>query len=264
MKVSLLRHIHPYWLALLVTLPLGAETATLETVQKSAGEWLKVRAETARLDTEWTTQRELLDSMAHGLAERAQTIEARRDYLRSKGAKDREDIASLEASNKTTSAGLQSLDEQLKAMSVRLLQLRPSLPPRLSTALELAYKSLATPEPTLGERMQLTMMVLNRCMQFNRSIICEDELLKLTSDGSARQLEVIYWGLSQGYALDRAGGKVWLGSPGASGWQWEPVPDPSALGRVARLISIYHGKEEPAFVELPASLRQPAVASLKK
>ena len=74
-------------LASLCTALHAAEAPSLEAVEKSAGDWLKVRAETARLETEWVTQRQLLDSMVHGLDERAQTLETKRDYLRVKTAK---------------------------------------------------------------------------------------------------------------------------------------------------------------------------------
>ncbi len=263
MNVALFRYVSRLWLLALLAGSLhGAESASLETVEKSAGDWLKVRAETARLETEWTTQRQLLDSMVHGLTERAQALEVKRDYLRTKTAKDRDDLAALENSNKTATAGLQSVEEQLKATSAQLLQLRRSLPPRLSDALAMSYKSLAETELTLGVRMQLTMTMLNRCQQFNRSITCEEEILKLGGDGSARQLEVIYWGLSHGYALDRSAGKVWFGSPGPEGWQWAPVAD--AADHVTRLIAIYRGKSEPEFVEVPVSLTNKSVATLKK
>ena len=260
MTLPLFRRVHHHWLlALLGTVPLCAEPSPLELVGKSAEDWLKVRAETARLETEWSSQKQLLDSLVHGLEERAQSLEVKRDYLRAKTAKDREDIAALEASNQTASVGLSAVEEELKAVSPRLLQLRASLPPRLSEALEMSYKSLAAAELTLSERMQLTMTVLNRCLQFNRSIICEDQILTLGTEGQARQMEVIYWGLSHGYALDRVAGKVWLGSPGPAGWQWEPIPE--AADRVAKLIAIYRGKGEPEFIEVPVSTKKQPIAT---
>ena len=263
MNVPLFRYVSCLWLLVLLSGALhGAETASLETVEKAAGDWLKVRAETSRLETEWTTQRQLLDSMVHGLTERAQSLEVKRDYLRTKTAKDRDDLAALENSNKAATAGLQSVEVQLKATSMQLLQLRRSLPPRLSDALAMSYKSLAEADLTLGVRMQLTMTILNRCQQFNRSITCEEEILSLSGEGTARQLEVIYWGMSHAYALDRSAGKVWFGSPGPEGWQWEPIAD--AADRVAKLMAIYRGKSEPEFVEVPVGLKSKSVAPLKK
>ena len=249
-------------LLLLCTVPLVAETPTLDTVEKSAGDWLKVRAETNRLETEWDSQRQLLDSMVHGVEARATTLEAKRDFLRAATAKDRDEMTALESANKSATSGLETVDAQLKATDARLLLVRPSLPPRLSAALELPYKSLAGSQLTVGERMQLTVTVLNRCLQFNRSIACEDEVLEVGPDRGARQLEVIYWGLSHGYALDRPAGKVWYGSPGPEGWHWEPVPEMAE--KVASLIAAYHGKTDPAFVDVPVTLKKELSAPAQK
>lgn len=228
----------------------GAERDTINVVGTATTEWVKTRLETARLETEWRTQRPLLESTVNGLAERAQTLETKRDYVLAKTASEREELARLEAASQAATAGLLAVDERAKAMSGRLLQLRRALPPRLSEALEMSYRSLAATGLSTGERMLLNMTVLNRCGQFNRSITCEKEILELGEGKNARLYEVVYWGLSHGYALDRSSGQAWLGSPGPSGWQWELRPD--SAKPLARLIAIYQGQADPEFVSLPA------------
>jgi hypothetical protein len=238
-----------------VFLPLtpAAEPDAVETVEQAATQWVKTRAETSRIQTEWSSQQQLLESMVNGLTERAQTLENKRDYLQAKTAKDREEIAQLETTNKATTDAMDAMETHLRELDAQLLQLRPSLPPRLSEALELSYRSLAAKELTVSERMQLTMTVLNRCVQFNRSITCEEEVLKLGGAGNGQLVDVIYWGLSHGYALDRTTGSAWFGSPGAQGWQWEPVAD--GAKPVGQLIAIYRSKGEPDFVAVPGRLK---------
>jgi hypothetical protein len=248
--------------AVLCSVSLHAESNPIEAVEKAAGEWVRSRAETSRVQQEWAAQRQILESMVNALNERAQTLEARRDYLQVKTAKDREDLARQEATNNTATTGMQTTETQLKSLGAQLLQLRPSLPPRLSTALELPYKSLAATELSVSERMQVTMTVLNRCIQFNRGITSEQELLNPGGEKNEQLLEVIYWGLSHGYALDRAKGKAWFGSPGAGGWQWEPVPE--GAQRVAELLAVYQSKSEPVFVEVPARLKGASADSPRK
>ncbi len=251
------------WLGglLLCSAVLHAESNSIEAVEKAAGEWVKARAETSRIQNEWSTQRQLLESTVNGLNERAQTLETRRDYLQAKTAKDRDELAKLEAATSVAAAGMQATEAKLKALDARLLQLRPSLPPRLSAALELPFKSLTSTELTTGERMQMTMTVLNRCTQFNRGINSEEELLSPGGEMNTQLLEVIYWGMSHGYALDRTKDKAWFGSPGTAGWQWESLPD--GAKRVAELIAIYQGKGEPVFVEVPGRLKSPSSDSAK-
>jgi len=237
-------------------LPLRAGPDSVEALEKAAGDWVKARAEAARIDSEWRSQQPLLTSMVGGFAERATSLEARRDYLVAKTARDREEISALQAANNTSAEGLAATEAQLKAMAGRLLELRPSLPPRLSEALELPYRSLAGAGLAPGERAQLVMTVLNRCTQFNRTITCEEEMLTPEPGRPPQLLEVIYWGLSHAYALDRPAARAWFGSPGPSGWQWEPLA--GGAEPVVRLIEVYRGKVEPRFIEIPARLGHPA------
>ena len=237
---------------------LGAETTPLDTVQKSAAEWVKVRLETVRQETDWQNQRPLVEATVAGLTERAQQLDEKRDLLQSKTAKDRDELAALGKTEGAERAALQAAEPRARALTARLVSLRPLLPPRLSAALELPYQSLANPQLNLGEQMQLNVAVLNRCQQFNRNVSCDEELVRVDAGANPRLLEVIYWGLSHGYALDRKAGRAWLGRPGPQGWQWEPRPE--AAPAVARLIAVYRDQAEPELVAVPAQLVHPAPA----
>jgi len=256
MKVPLLRHARIFApLCLVAALGAAPDADPLKSGEKAAGEWIRTRLETARLDSEWLSERPLLESTVDGLRERAATLEEKRDHLTAKTAKDREDADAMRAKNKAAADDLGTAEARLKALVGKLAELRPMLPPRLSAALELPYRSLANPGLSVGERMQLTITVLNRCSQFNRSVTCGEEVLSIEGEQGAKSLQVIYWGLSHAYALDQATGRAWYGSPGPRGWQWDPRPD---AGRpVARLIAVYTDKADPDFVAVPASLGRP-------
>ena len=79
-----------------------------------------------------------------------------------------------------------------------------------------------------------------------------DVVLTIEGESGATSYEVIYWGLSHGYALDRAAGKVWLGSPGPKGWRWEAHAE--ATHQVVELLAVFKDKAEPEFAPVPAKL----------
>ncbi|HWA27669.1 MAG TPA: DUF3450 family protein [Lacunisphaera sp.] len=224
-------------------------------VEKVATEWVKTRAETVRLETEWGGQQMMLKSMVEAIDQRTKIIQEKKAHLDAQTAQDREELDTLARKNDIARAGLETAEERLKQTAKDLLALRPFLPPRLSTALDLAYQSIADPSLAVGDRMQHTMTILNRCLQFNRTITAADEVLAIPGEAAPKSLEVIYWGLSHGYALDRAAGKVWLGTPGSQGWQWEAQP--GAAAPVAKLLAIASDKADPEFVVVPAKLGHP-------
>jgi hypothetical protein len=186
------------------------------------------------------------------MTERAQVLEERRASLGAKTARDRNEIETAQNSTQAAAAAMEAADAHLKGLRDQLVQLRPSLPPRLSEALELAFRSLAAADLSPSERMQATMTVLNRCAQFNRTVTYCDEVLAIEGEPGAKSYEVIYWGLSHGYALDRAARKVWLGSPGQKGWRWEARAE--ATRQVIGLIAVLKDKAEPEFAAVPARI----------
>lgn len=247
-----------HWLVLasfvLPTVLPAAEDAVAR-VEKVAVEWVKTRAETVRLETEWSGQGTMLKAMVEAVDQRTQVLQEKKRHLEAQTAQDREELGSLGRKNDVARAGLDAAEARLKQTARDLQALRPFLPPRLSTALDLAYQSIADPGLAVGDRMQHTMTILNRCLQFNRAITASDEVLTVPGESAPKSLEVIYWGLSHGYALDRAAGKAWLGSPGPQGWQWEAQP--AAAAQVARLIAIASDKGDPEFIVVPAKLGHP-------
>ena len=227
-------------LAILLVLatPLVYAVDALEEADKSAGEFVKLQVENARLETEWRSQRALLESLVNAHQERAASLEEKRELTKAKTAKDREDLDALRAR-------IQSANDDIRV-------LRPSLPPHLSEALEMAYRTLAGTEAPVSERLQQAMNVLNRCAQFNRMVVVGEDVLTLEGEPPEKSLVVIYWGLSHGYAVDHAARKAWLGSPGPAGWQWEARPE--AFGGVVKLIAIANDKADPTYVAVPATV----------
>lgn len=238
--------------ALTVGTCLRAEPDPLDAVEKSTAQWIELRAETVRLATGWQTEQRLLESTVRALEDRAKAAEEERDLAKAKSAKDLEDMESLDARVKASALDQQHFETRLAAINQRLLALRDQLPPRLADALSVSFTSLSGSELSPGERIQLTVSVLNRCAQFNRMITGGDEVLRVDGSGDGRMFEVIYWGLSHGYAVDRAARRAWYGSPGPQGWHWESRDD---LAEPAlELIAIFNDHSDPAFVAAPARI----------
>lgn len=225
----------------------------LREVGQTASEWVKTRAETVRIENAWTQDRVLLASTLNGLKERAARLKDRQDHLLAATAEERAEQAALNAKLTESRESLRATESRLHALTEQIVNLRPQLPPRLADALEMSYRSLANSEASPGERMQLVMTVLNRCAQFNLTITHGEEVLTLEGEPGPKAVDVIYWGLSHGYALDRAGGKAWLGTPGSGRWQWEPLP--GAAPAVAELMAIRLDEADPQLVTIPARLK---------
>lgn len=240
---------------LLSIIPLrAAAPESIDTVQQIATQWTQIRAETVRLQSDWLWQREVLQSTVAAQKDKAQLLEEKYQVLEDKGKAGREELAQLEHNNALATQALSRAQDQLAHLATQLLELRPKLPPRLSTALELPFRTLSDTSLSNAQRAQQVFNILNRSSQFNKTITYGEEPLLVPGNTNPRLLEVIYWGLASGYALDRPAGLAYIGSPGAQGWQW--VAAPEITKPLSAVIGMYRDKADPETRELPAKLSQ--------
>jgi hypothetical protein len=234
--------------------------APLEDVQKMVTEWARVRAETVRIESDWSWQEALMQSTLDALQERAQQLGTKRTELEARTTGERRETAELVAGRQEMKEAEAEAMRHLRQLGERLARMRAWLPPRLSVALELPYRSLAVPDAGTGERMRYAMLILNRCAQFNRTVSLGEEMIT-AANGEKHLMEVVYWGLSHGYALDRIANEAYLGAPAESAWAW--TAQPGLAPQVSRLINASRDKAEPAFVIAPAQANDPAALNLK-
>ncbi len=234
----------------------GASTEPVDDLAKLSLDWVRIRAETVRAEQDWAGQRELLGSTVKAVEERAREMEAQRDLLQAKTATEQNELNSLEIENQRMAGHLDQLVARMTSVHEQIAHLRPRLPPKLSRALELPLLSLADPELPPGERMAHTMTVLNRCIQFNRTITFGEEVVEVPGGGDhPKLLQTVYWGLSHGYAYDKAARKAWFGAPGPQGWQWTDCPESESA--IRELIATFDEKAEPKYVPVPAAAGRP-------
>jgi Skp family chaperone for outer membrane proteins len=234
----------------------GAEPAEkpapVGAMREVVAEWARVRSEAIHLEESWRWERELLRSTQRALQQQVAKLEDESKALDASTSAERASLAEIAARNAAAEASLKAAGQRLQAISEQLRALRSWLPPRLSLALELPYRSLANPALGPTERMQYVTTVLNRCTQFDRTITYGEEVLAEPGEPEGRMVEAIYWGVSHAYALDRTAGRAYFGSPGPRGWAWEP--DPALVRPVTQLIAIYRDKADPETVAVPVRL----------
>lgn len=245
-------------IALLAAACLSAAFADdpLAPLGKVATEWVKTRDQTVKEQMEWASQRELLQTTVAALQERAQALEDQRDLLKARTARNRAELAAMEQENADCRQRLRASEDNLARVDAALVALRPQMPPRLASALTVAYQSLGDAKLGPSERMQVTIAFLTRCEQFDHTVTVGEEVLALQGEAQPRLVDSIYWGLSHGYAYERSSGRAWLGRPTAGGWQWEACPQ--AAGAVRTMLAASRDQAEPQFVEVAAQLGEGA------
>jgi hypothetical protein len=228
---------------------------SIESVEQAATEWARIRSEAVREEANWRWEKGLLEASLAALTERVRRLEEERDFLDTSTTNLRDSYVERGVEVQEALAVVTLGEEHCNDLSRRLIEMRPWLPPRLSQALEYAYRSLEDPTLSVGERLQTVSSVFNRCTRFNHAITYAEEMLDLDPQGAPRYVSVLYWGLSHGYALDSSDGSAFLGGPGPEGWAWEPRPEMAA--QVSDLMAVFHDRATPEFIAVPVRLQNP-------
>jgi hypothetical protein len=246
---------HANLLRLLVKLaafsPLVSFAGTpLGDVEVAAADWAHIEAESVKVEQEWSFGKPFLENLLAERNLRLKELNSKLLAARANGRKNAEDQAGSRERIEAAHAYLAAADVSLNETVAVLQASRSRLPPRLSDSLELSYRTMGEVERPISERWQAVTVIVNRCFQFNHTIVKAEELLQV--EGAApRLVETIYWGLAQGYALDRAENRAWRGSPEPGGWKWEPFDGQKPL---AHALAIYSERADPYFMPLDAKL----------
>jgi hypothetical protein len=219
---------------------------------EAAKKWAELRAETVRLESDWRWQKDVLLSTQEVLRRQADQLTAQRDLELAKQENARREREQLVEENAARRAQLALLEQELRIVSTRVLEMRRQLPPRLAEALEQAFVTLQRADLPVAERAQLLASIEARCAQFNRVVTYAEEVLPGPTGEGRHIHEVVYWGLAAGYALDRVGQRALRGQPGPEGWTWHLEPE--LVEPLQRLLAIYRDELPPTFVELPFQL----------
>lgn len=239
----------------LVVTPALPETAPhrVAAAQALVTQWAKIRHEQVRMESEWEGEKALLASTQAAMESRRQTLEDQKRTLLARARVRDGSQNELVAQNRAAEAGLKRAEQELAEIADALQRLRPRLPPRLSRGLEMAFRSLAAADLPAAERSQHVAAILKRCELFDQVVTWGEEPWA-EQGGGEKLIEVVYWGLSCAYGLDRPAGKAYVGRPDAERWIWQETPDIAPA--VAELVAQARDQTDPAFVALPARIAQ--------
>ncbi len=236
---------------------LPGQTSDAATESRALAEqWLTATNLISRERSDWKVEeaalvatREVLAAELEGLAE---TLESLRGATT---AADEEKFALAEERGSLTA--LQGVvGQRITQMERRVEALAQRFPAPLMTSLQplltrIPDTEAAAANVSLGLRLGNILAILQQAERFNGTLRYQRENRQIGN--SELQVDVLYWGLGGAYFASLDGSVAGVGTPGANGWQWTPVP--GSAPAMSRLMAVYNGSGDPAFVSLPVTIR---------
>ena len=224
--------------------------STTSTLEGLVAKWVELRRALTEEEESWEEQRAQLER------ERALLLKAK-ETLKQEIAAAREQQRSAEAQRARLLARKETLKEALdgclpalRLAEADLRRWRTLLPPPLLTSpLRKAFDQLqSTSEQSVTRRLQVVLSLYGEIERLQYGVHVVKEVLKGDS-GRSQEMDVIYLGLAQGFAVSVDDRMAGIGRPIGDGWKWEWRPEIAA--EVRKAIAFYRHEKTADFVHLP-------------
>ena len=231
--------------------------AGVDALEGALKQWVDLRGEIATEQRTWREkegrlQREikLLGVEKTGLEEAL-----RRSHDQASTSQDMR--LELTARRERMTAALDGLRPALDRAEADLREFQAGLPAGLAGRMAAAFRGLpvsarAAEVLSVSRRMQVVMALYTELETLQHAIHVVKEVLPAAA--SPREVDVLYLGLSRGYAV--APDDTWAaaGRPGPDGWTWQSTP--GIAGEVRRAVQLYRRERIGELVRLPVVLKE--------
>ena len=237
-----------------------SKTTPTEELRTAVHEWVETMQEIQTEENDWSRDQEVLQNYREGLEKEIADL---KEQIAS--ARTRKEGADQESLDKSKERDRYANAKDELAGIVRKLEesLAPKLPtfpeplrqePKVAQGIEDFERDFALPAEKRGENVSKRLLnvinLLTEAEKFQQAVHLRPELHK---DGQGREfnMQVLYFGLAQAYAVNEDGDFALVGHPTSDGWKFEERKD--LAPKIKVLIASTTGDQDATFVNLPFS-----------
>jgi hypothetical protein len=228
---------------------------TLDETRLTLSKWIETQQIISKERNDWQQGKEILQGRIELVGKEVGILKDRIKQSEAAVEESNKKRDELVAENDALKVSGAQLGEAVTLMEGQLRKLMKQMPEPVATKLAPLMQRMPTDPSntrvTVAERFQNVLAVLSELNKANSELSISYEIRKF-ADGSSGEVQVIYLGLAQAYYISPRG-DAGIGRPGEDGWTWTPAPD--AAQAILSTLEIIQGKESPAFVPLPITIK---------
>ena len=228
---------------------------TLDETRVTLNKWIETQQIISKERNDWQQGKEILQGRIELVGKEVGILKDRIKQSEAAVEESNKKRDELVAENDALKVSGAQLGEAVTLMEGQLRKLMKQMPEPVATKLAPLMQRMpvdpSNTRVTVAERFQNVLAVLSELNKANSELAISYEIRKF-ADGSSGEVQVIYLGLAQAYYISPRG-DAGIGRPGEDGWTWTPAPD--AAQAILSTLEIIQGKESPAFVPLPITIK---------
>jgi predicted hydrocarbon binding protein len=223
-------------------------------IRDTLREWVRIESEISSESAHWSAEKQILkDRIALLEAEESKLREEIDTAAASVGELDKKRME-IRVQREALKQAMETIKEPLGKFESSVRKLYASFPVPLQEETQRLFERIPESGHSSGlsvtERLQAVVGLLNFADKFNSGVQREVEIRSI--DGKQVEVQTLYFGMAGAYYADTSGTNAGVGYPSETGWQWQESPE-HAEG-IARLIAVYSGSREAAFVPVPVDI----------
>ena len=224
-----------------------AATSTLEGL---VAKWVDLRRALTEEAETWEEQRAQLEQERALLSKAKETLEQEIAAAEGEQRSAEAERAKLLARKEGLEASLNARLSALRRAEADLKGWRTLWPPSLLTPpLRKAFDQLQkAEEQSVTRRLQVILSLYGEIERLQYGVHVVKEVLQ-TGSGRSQEMDVIYLGLAQGFAVSVDDRMAGIGRPVGDDWKWEWRPE--VADEVRKAIAFYRHEKTADFVYLP-------------
>ncbi len=236
--------------------PASAQTR-VDVFRARTEQWVETRQLISQEKSDWEAEKEILEATRDLLAQQREALEAEIAELEESNLASDDERRDLLLERGDYQRKNRALEQRIRGMEERVLELAPRLPEPLQERLQLLLVQIpedpAKVNLPLGQRLMNVLGVLAQAEKFNGTATFVGETRAVNGDEQKVQVRTLYWGLGQAVYVDSQGSVAGIGRPSEKGWTFSH--DPDLVDDAKLLLDIYEGNVDVIeFVNLPVEI----------
>jgi len=224
--------------------------ATTSTLEQLVAKWVDLRRELTEEAESWEEQKAQLEQERALLSKAKETLEQEIGAAQEEQRSAEAEQARLLERKETLQASLNACLPALRRAEADLKGWRSLWPPSLLTPpLRKAFDQLQkAEEQSVTRRLQVILSLYGEIELLQYGVHVVKEVLQ-TGSGRSQEMDVIYLGLAQGFAVSMDDQIAGIGRPIGDGWKW--TWRAKIADEVRKAIAFYRHEKTADFVHLP-------------
>ncbi|MDA3799101.1 MAG: DUF3450 family protein [Kiritimatiellae bacterium] len=229
----------------------------LEILKQNVQHWINLKAEISNATSEWASQKAILERELSIVELERSELETELQTVSKQQENVGNEIDMLITQKAELEKAINGLKPVLDKAEKDILELKKYIPAPLYTSVKKDFESIAVikNKNDLISRLRTLVSLYLKIETMEHETHILREIFSIKGNQKV-EMQVLYIGLGQAYAVSSDGNNALVGKPSADGWTW--VNSPNIASEIQNAILIYSRERSPTIVNLPANVKEEA------